>query len=60
MKEKIYHVVNGRVYACHESLTLKEYKETVKRAYGSLHGVKFVMAKDRNQALDRAANNKTV
>jgi hypothetical protein len=56
----MYHVVGGKVYCNLDGFSLEDYKAYVRKAYGNLRGVKFVMAKDRNQALDKAANNKTI
>lgn len=48
----MYHVVNGKVYACPDDIDdMEEYKKWVKKAYGNLRGVKFTFARNRHDAL---------
>jgi hypothetical protein len=45
LKEKLGHKISGRLYVASdapEHETLESYKECVRRAYGSLRGVRFV------------------
>lgn len=53
----LYHVINGNAYRCPSGMTEDEYKEWVKCGYGSLRGVKFVWADDKNDALHKALKN---
>lgn len=40
---KVYHIVAGRAYGpANLGESIREYKDRVRGAYGSLHGVRFV------------------
>lgn len=57
---KLYHVTNGKAYWAGREMNLEQYKEYVRKAYGSLRGVKFVYANDLNEALHKAVNKEIV
>lgn len=51
---KLYHITNGNAFLAPDGMDEKSYKAWVKQAYGSLRGVRFVWAENRNQALFKA------
>jgi hypothetical protein len=51
---KLYHITNGNAYLAPNGMDEKAYKTWVKQAYGSLRGVRFVRAENRNQAISKA------
>lgn len=51
MENRFYHVISGRAYGPSEpGESLAQYKARVKRAYGSLAGVKFGKREDFHPA----------